>query len=110
MKRILQTILLVLGLGLLVSCGNGSASEDFTMKATVTAISSGRLEVDVYSAEYAEGKYSIVVDSTTKVFDASGNKIDLSSIAIADKIEITYSGQVMLSYPPQVFAIKIKKL
>ncbi len=109
MKKILKSIICLLSLGLLVSCGNGCL-ETYTMKATVSALSSARLEVEVYSAQYAEGPYSIIVDSTTKITDASGNKITLSDIAVGDKIEITYGGQVMLSYPPQVFATKIKKL
>ena len=110
MKRILKSALILFGLGLLVSCGNPAGSESYTMKATVVSISPNRLEVEVYSSEIAEGPYSIIVDESTKITDSLGKKISLSDIAVGDKIEITYGGQVMLSYPPQVYAIKIKKL
>ena len=42
--------------------------------------------------------------------DASGKKISPSDIVAGDKVEIFYSGQVMLSYPPQVYAGKTRKL
>jgi hypothetical protein len=80
------------------------------MKATVVSVSESKVEVEVYSAEYAQGPYSINLDKNTEITDASGEKITLSEISSGDKIEITYGGQVMLSYPPQVYATKIKKL
>lgn len=110
MKRILKSILLLFGLTLFASCTNAPGSEIYTMKATVVSVSESKVEVEVYSAEYAQGTYSINLDKNTEITDASGEKITLSEISSGDKIEITYGGQVMLSYPPQVYATKIKKL
>ena len=40
----------------------------------------------------------------TQFLDSEGNKITRSSLNANDIIEIEYSGQVMMSYPPQVYA------
>ena len=101
---------MLLTLGLLVSCSDSGFNTEYSMKAIVESVSSGRLEVTVYDAEYAEGIYSINFDADTKFLDASGKKISPSDIVAGDKVEIFYSGQVMLSYPPQVYAGKIRKL
>ena len=117
MKKIIKTLILLLTLGLLNSCGSAGVEENtdenssvkFEMKANVTNVSD-RLEVDVYEAEYAEGIYFLVVDNNTIFLDSDGKKISLSDVKIGDKISIEYSGQVMMSYPPQVYAIKITKI
>ena len=117
MKRIIKTLLLLVTLGVLSSCGGASAEEepnenigaDFEMKAIVTGLSD-RIEVDVYEAEYEEGIFWLVVDNATLFVDSDGKKISRDDLKIGDKIAIEYSGQVMMSYPPQVYAIKITKL
>lgn len=112
MKRKFRLILLVLTLGLLSSCGDSDTIDlkaDFAMKATVINVSD-KIEVDVYDAEYAEGLYWIVFDDNTKVIDEKGKKISIADINPNDKIQIEYNGQVMMSYPPQVYAISIKKI
>lgn len=112
MKKWFRLILFLLTLGLLSSCGEGDSIEsksDFSMKATVTNVGE-RIEVDVFEAEYAEGIYWLVIDNNTKTVDESGESISLSELKVGDKIEIEYNGQVMMSYPPQVYAIRITRL
>ena len=113
MKKILKTILLFFSLGLLASCGENNSgdviSSRFAMKATVTNIGD-RIEVNVYEAEYAEGIYWLVTDKNTIVTGQKGEELSLSDIKLGDNIEVEYNGQVMMSYPPQVYAITIKKL
>ena len=81
----------------------------FVMKATVDSIDE-KITVNVYEAEYAEGIYLIIYSQNTALLSSDGNRISISDLKIGDKIEITYNGQVMMSYPPQVAATKIKKL
>ena len=109
MKKFLSIILLVCALGVISSCDGNAQSEDgFVMTATVKNLGE-KLEVDVIKGEYgAEGIYLIIVSDSTEITNARGKKIDLDKINVGDTVEITYSGQVMMSYPPQVAARKIK--
>ena len=109
-KKLIKSIFVLLTLGFLVSCGDSGFNTDYSMKAIVESVGNGRLEVTVYDAEYAEGTYSINFDGDTKFLNANGKKITVSDIAVGDKVEIFYGGQVMLSYPPQIYASKIRKL
>ena len=121
MKNFIKILLIIVTLGTITSCAadNGGKvdknpreeekSDNFVMKATVTNVND-KIEINVYEAEYAEGIYWLVTDDKTQVVDASGSLISLSDIKSGDNITVEYSGQVMMSYPPQVYAIKIVKL
>ncbi len=80
----------------------------YQMTAVVENLSNP-FSVNVIEAEYAEGIYWLVTDANTIYLDSEGNTIKPSDIKAGDTIVITYNGQVMMSYPPQVFAIKIVK-
>ena len=61
------------------------------------------------SGASAVGSSHITSDST--VFcNSDGKKIKKSDLSVGDTVEIFYSGQVMMSYPPQIVAAKITKL
>ena len=80
------------------------------MVAEIVAIGD-KIEVNVIEGEYdASGIYWVNVNSSTTVKTSDGKSIKLSDLAVGDRIEITYSGQVMMSYPPQIVAKKITKL
>ncbi len=66
--------------------------------------------VDVIESEYTFGEYILIVNDTTTISDKKGNKIKKTDLTVGDKIKVSYSGQVMLSYPPQVVAYKIEVL
>lgn len=68
------------------------------------------LLVDVIESEYTFGEYILIVNDTTTISDKNGNKIKKADLTVGDKIKVSYSGQVMLSYPPQVVAYKIEVL
>ena len=86
---------------------NNGSVESFSMIATVIAIDEW-LEVDVISALYGNtGRFWVRVSENTSFFDQSGESISLSEIKVGDTVEITYSGQVMMSYPPQIIALSI---
>ena len=110
MKKIPLFLLCVLPL-LFTACFPTPEKESgptFRMIAIVENLSEP-FSVNVIEAEYAEGNYWLVTSGDTIYLDAEGNPIQKSDIAVGDTIEITYNGQIMLSYPPQVAALKIVK-
>ena len=67
---------------------------------------SDKIEVNVIEGDYgASGTYWVITNSATVIKDQNNNRI--STLNVGDRIEIIYSGQVMLSYPPQIVAKKI---
>ena len=110
MKKTIRALLLSALLPmLLTSCfPSGEATGGYTMLATVESIEEP-FSVNVIEAEYAEGIYWLVTDKSTVYLDSDGSTIDKSHLAPGDTVEITYNGQVMLSYPAQIFAIRIQK-
>ncbi len=105
MKKTLGLIIIMVCLSTLYSCSEGEPR--FEMKAEVAGLSE-KLEVNVTEAEYAEGIYWIIISEETEILNSDGKKISRDEIAMGDKVIITYNGQVMMSYPPQVAAIKIE--
>jgi hypothetical protein len=79
-----------------------------TMTATVIAVDGGMLRVDVVESEYTYGEHVVHVSDATPILSANGSLIALSDISVGDTVEITYGGQVMLSYPPQIVAKRIQ--
>ena len=113
-KQILKSAVLLAISGMLFSCShlyNATEKSDdkpgdkVTMTATVTALGD-RLEVEVTESEYTFGVHWVITDSAV-FYDKSGNEISKSGIKVGDSVKIYYSGQVMLSYPPQIVAAKI---
>lgn len=82
----------------------------YTLKAIVKNVTSEHIEVEVIESDYAFGIYWILTSGETKYLNSNGSYIQRSNIKIGNTIEITYSGQTMLSYPPQVVAYTIKQL
>lgn len=66
-----------------------------------------RLEVTVTESEYAFGVFRVITPAETVYRDSDGAALSRSDIKVGDTVEIWYSGQVMLSYPPQIVAHKI---
>ena len=125
MKTTALIIITALALMLLAGCGTQEAeglptddihgdntdrsaekTDGYVMIANVKSVGD-RVEVDVISAEYASGIFHIIVGENTRMYSADGKEITKQDIKAGDTVEITYNGQVMLSYPPQVVALKI---
>lgn len=83
--------------------------EEFVLKAVVNSVTD-RLEVEVIESDYAFGVYWVLLNENTKYENTDGASISLSDIKPGDTIEITYGGQVMMSYPPQIVAWKVTLL
>lgn len=115
-KKFFSLLLACLTLTPLLSCfepmkepEGDTPSDAFSMKATILHIGD-RIEVNVTEAEYAEGLYWVITSDATVYLDRDGGRITRSDLKVGDEIEIRYSGQVMMSYPPQIAAARIRIL
>ena len=111
MKKYIAITAFMLLASLLFACSSDMEignMEKVTMTAVVKNVSN-ILEVEVIEGEYgASGIYHINISSNTVLLDKNNNPIDISRFSVGDVVEITYGGQVMLSYPPQIVALKIQ--
>lgn len=123
-KLILNILTMIVSAACLFSCslvgGKGRGEDkpgekieftegDFRMVATVTELGE-KITVDVTEAEYASGIHWIIVSDETAIVTKDGYKLSREDIKVGDKVEITYNGQVMMSLPPQIVAISVKRL
>ena len=120
MKKIWLCAALLLLACLLVSCGgDADGSEDaltenasVAMTATVMrVIDDGKLEVDVIKGDYgADGIYWVIVSEKTAFYGKDGAPVKPADIKEGNTVRILYGGQVMMSYPPQIVAARIRIL
>ncbi len=111
MKKIILIASVVLVLTLLVSCyltEEEQNMEGVKMTAVIKSIGD-KIEVEVIEGEYeASGIYWVNVSFDTVYTNANNVRLSLSDLNVGDVVEITYGGQVMMSYPPQIVAVKIQ--
>lgn len=89
---------------------NSTQGEEKMNNFVLKGIVKGRgthLEIEVIESDYAFGIYWVIVPNSISILDASGSEISLDSIKNGDIVNITYNGQTMLSYPPQIVALAI---
>ena len=79
---------------------------DFVLKGIVKGYNT-HLEIEVIESDYAFGIYWVIVPDNTPILDKNGDNIQLSSLKEGDIVKVTYNGQTMMSYPPQIVALKI---
>ena len=107
MKRIISCLLIILFVVSFISCTEEeNVKEGFYMTATVRNVTD-RIEVDVTESEYADGIYWVIVGNDTVIYDTYSRIKEMSDIKVGDTIRVLYSGQVMMSYPPQIVALEI---
>ena len=96
-----------------IETGGSSEGEDLQMTAifrgTVFDISEP-LGVEMEETEYSFGPYHVITSDETEYYDKNGSPTSREAIKVGDAIEITFSGQVMMSYPPKISAQRIKIL
>ncbi len=105
----------------LVSCaGGGNASKDtggndasvdeesggVKMIARITELGE-RLTVEVLESPYTSGIHWVITSTETTYTARDGKAIERKDLKVRDTVEILYNGQVMMSYPPQIVAVKI---
>lgn len=105
MQKLFRYMLLALVLPCLFATGCSESEEGVKMTARVNAIGD-KIEVEVIESEYTSGPYFVITGDGTE-YTKNGSKISRDDIKVGDTVEIYYSGQVMLSYPPQIVAHKI---
>lgn len=81
---------------------------DFVLKGVVKGYNT-HLEIEVIESDYAFGIYWVIVPNSTPILDKNGDNIQLSSLKEGDIVKVTYNGQTMMSYPPQIVALKINR-
>ncbi|MBO5356218.1 MAG: hypothetical protein J6A95_00470 [Clostridia bacterium] len=82
-------------------------TSEFVLKAIVKKVTGEHIEVEVIESDYAFGVYWILTSSQTKYYNENSSLVARSNIKVGDTVEISYSGQTMLSYPPQIVAYTI---
>ena len=108
MKKLFKKLMLLTSVFLLTSCSVPSegTAPSVTMTAVIDNISD-RIEVTVLESEYTFGVHWVITSSDTEFIGKNGEKITRDDLSVGDKVEIAYSGQVMMSYPPQIVGRKI---
>ena len=68
----------------------------------------GYLFVEVLDSEVAFGEYRVNVGSNTTILGRNGESLTQEDLKVGDIIEIIFPGQIMMSNPPQIAAIRIE--
>ena len=90
--------------------GKDFMQNSYRMTARLTELGE-RLSVEVLQSENGMiGPFWIITPPETRYFDGEGREIPRDALRIGDLLEITFGGQIMLSYPPQTVAGQIRLL
>lgn len=65
------------------------------------------LEMEIVDSTIAFGTYRVLIGDTTTFYGVNGEEITREDIHLDDIIEVVFSGQVMMSYPPQIAAKRV---
>jgi len=108
MKKLFKRIAILTSLLFLVSCSPGvsDAQPTVVMTAVIDNIFD-RIEVSVLESEYTSGVHWVITSAETEIIGKNGERITREDLEVGDTVEIVYSGQVMMSLPPQIVARKI---
>ena len=107
MRKTLKMALLCLLSLSLCSCSRESAGGGVRMLARIEALGE-KIEVSVLESEYTSGPHLVIISDKTEIYSKRGEKVTRDALSVGDTVDIAYSGQVMLSYPPQIVAHKIR--
>ena len=65
------------------------------------------MEMEIVDSTIAFGPYRVLIGDSTTFYGVNGEEIDRETIELDDIIEVVFSGQVMMSYPPQIAAKRV---
>ena len=65
------------------------------------------LEIEIVDSTIAFGPYRVLIGNSTTFYGLDGEEISREDIELGDLIEVVFSGQVMMSYPPQIAAKRV---
>ena len=109
-KAIATMLSIVLFAPTLFSCNDNSSNSNnpiFHLTATIENLEE-KILIEVTEGEYASGPYLVITSDKTEFIGKDGKKITRNDLSIGDTVKITYNGQVMMSYPAQIAALKIE--
>ena len=110
MKKSIKALLLLLASLSLGACAPTPPDGDSVkMLARIEALEE-KIEVTVLESEYTSGPHLVILSDKTEIFSTDEKNVTRDALSVGDTVEITYNGQVMLSYPPQIVAHKIRIL
>ena len=117
MKLIYKIIFVALAIALflpLSACKDGDDGDTgngdgVKMKAKILKVGE-YIEVEVLESEYTSGPHWVITSENTEIKSSHGIKISREALAVGDEVEITYNGQVMMSYPPKIVALSVQVL
>ena len=112
-KRLLHLFTLALALPLLLSASpkRGEAVLDGRVSMTARILEiSDRILVEVIESPYTFGEHLVHTPPETLILGHDGSPIERAALKVGDTVRIRYSGQVMLSLPPQIVAAEIRVL
>ncbi len=100
----------VIALSLIILCfslaGCAKSTPLYTLTGTVNDIGD-HIDFTVIENSYASGIFWAITDSqTVYVFD-DGEAAERTDITAGVEITVEYSGQIMMSYPGQIYAKKV---
>ena len=112
MKSLLRILCLALALPMLLSSApTAGAPLDGRVTMTARLLEIGeRLTVEVIESPYTSGIHIVHTPPETRLTDSDGAPLSRDALSVGDTLRISYSGQVMLSYPPQIVAARIVRL
>ncbi len=85
-----------------------NADGEFFYRGVVTEVDNKyHIAMEIIDSQVAFGIYHVIVSNQTVFLDADGSDINREDVKVGDTIEVVFSGQVMLSMPPQIAAQKI---
>ena len=112
-KKLCRLALLCLALPLLLSLSPAERASRLDGRVSMTARIleiSDRILVEVISSPYTSGEHIVHTPPETRILDRDGLSIEREALKVGDTVRIRYSGQVMLSLPPQIVAAEIRVL
>jgi len=92
---------------LIVGC---SKQEEASLVAVVLENNQSSLLVEPAEGaiELSSSDRFVVHIGETVITDQRGNKVDITAVAVGDKVKIIYSGQIAESYPAQIWAYRVQ--
>lgn len=105
MQKLIIVLTILISIFTLGGCKKMENSKVY-MEARILEVNDTLL-VSVTKSDYAFGDYILHIGSQTKIYNKEGKQIAKADLSASDNIMVEYSGQVMLSIPPQVVAHKI---
>jgi hypothetical protein len=109
-KKYTRLLLLALALPLMLSMSPAPKLDGrVSMIARITEMGE-RITVEVIESPYTSGTHIVHTPPETVYLGENGEPISRDALAVGDIVCIRYSGQVMLSYPPQIVAAEIRRM